>query len=91
MRTDTVRGNIAGYDVELEFFVESGEQRCFCTVSYRREAPANAIVRHFEYSGSLTLLEAYGYLDCDTSHDGPWSVPSKIVDRIRDWAEEKGY
>lgn len=85
LREDTVGTNIDGFDVELEFFIEAGEQRCFGNVSYRDE------VYRVTYSGSLTLLQGHGWLDPDRSEFHSLDVADVTINKITEWADANGY
>lgn len=88
LRTDTICTRIHGYEIELELFVENGEQRSFCDISKRE--------RGYEYCGSLERLRCYGTLEC-YDHAIPCYIKPEIevsdyvIDEIGAWAERNGY
>lgn len=84
LREDTVSTTINGYTVELDFFVEGGEQRCFGVVNYT-DADGN------DYSASITLLEHLGKLDSNRSGVLDHDVAPRDIIKIVEWADDNGY
>ncbi len=87
LRNETITTTINGIEVELELYDERGEQRSDCSLSYKSG--------RCDWSASLAMAEANGYLD--PNHSGeegdeePYELSSRTLGRILEWAEENGY
>lgn len=73
-----MRVDIRGYSVELELWVEDGEQRSECF-----------IIRG-QFSASLECLTSMGVLT-STDGSGETAVPAAIISQIEAWADKAGY
>lgn len=88
LRNDEVRSQVGNAIVSLDFFVENGEQRCFCDVSITQ--------RGREYTGSLERLRHDGTLeDVDwypaLVTDSYLDVDDSLIEEIEEWAVANGY
>lgn len=77
MRESTLSVQMHGCDIELELYVENGEQRSQCHVT------------HGEYHGSLELLLNMGYLE--DANERTTQVKREHINRIYRWALDNGY
>lgn len=78
LRSETHETRIDGFSVELELYVEDGEQRSTCTVSKGN------------YASSLTKLMHTGTLDHEHTSE-ELEVRDMTIARIEAWADAHGY
>lgn len=85
---DTVQGRLGEYIVELDFFSEHGERRCFGSVCIQIDGR--------EFTGSFERVYGMGTLeDMDWSpaydHDIEIELPDDDINQLVLWAQENGY